>query len=47
MPFFGIVFVLCFFELSEKPGFRETAMIHFVRGRGSHDVDIIMGGEVI
>ena len=53
MLFFGIVFVLYLFELSEKPGFWKTAIIHFVRGRGgggreggkggggSHYVDII------
>ena len=34
MLFFGIVFVLYFFELSEKSGFWKTAIKHFVRGRG-------------
>ena len=52
---FGIVFVLYFFELSEKSGFWKTAIIHFVRGRergggggfGAHDVDIIIGGGLL
>ena len=34
MLFFGIVFVLYFFELSEKSGFWKTAIIHLVRGKG-------------
>ena len=45
---FGIVFVLYFFELSEKSGLSKAAITHFVRGRGedSHYVDIIIGGAV-
>ena len=49
MLFFGIVFVLYFFELSKKYGFWKTAIIQFVRGRSgsSHDVDIIIGGGLL
>ena len=46
MLFFRIVFVLYFFELSEKSGFWKTTIIHFVRegGVGSHYAGIIIGG---
>ena len=53
MLFFGIAFVLHFFELSEKYGFWKTALIHFFRrrgggeGEGSHDIGIIIGGGLL
>ena len=34
ISFFGIVFVLYIFELSEKSDLWKTAIIHLVRGRG-------------
>ena len=48
MLFFGIIYVLYFFETLEKSWFWKTAIIHFVRGKeGSHDVDMIIGGGLL
>ena len=53
MLFFGIAFVLHFFELSEKYGLWKTALIHFFRrrgkggGEGSHDIGIIIEGGLL